>query len=362
MRFIDKGDAELVAYEEKKYEEKLAPYLDKKEALEAKYFRNEYDTIIKKGNPNGIKITGKDIKYYAKIEYQRYYSYLDANEEFSKVFKHNNEVQKEINGLKKCIVENNKLGKESLNKELEKKIENLDKFGYQRDRYGVIIKDGAVRKDNQMHAHIIVHRYDKDKELKLSPMANHRGGTHKLDGKEVRGGFDRNNFRVRCEGTFDKKFGYNRSLDKSLKGRQLQRNLSKGNQALMLLSNPKQFAINQAKKAVAEIITGQVMKSRLSGQDLKNSYKIEAEVRQQSREVLKMMGYSRAIKNPTEFPKKLQNELEKKATEAIAKKIGEDVSKFAGAAQLSTPVSTAVKIAKDVIKMVAKQMSQGMGI
>ncbi len=63
--------------------------------------------------------------------------------------------------------------------------------------------------DEQMHAHIIVSRKDLSNRIKLSPQTNHRDTKKGV----VKGGFDRTSFFQNAEISFDKLFGYNRSLE-----------------------------------------------------------------------------------------------------------------------------------------------------
>jgi hypothetical protein len=63
-----------------------------------------------------------------------------------------------------------------------------------------------------MHAHIIVSRKDRSNTRKLSPKTNHTG---KKNCGNVKGGFDRTDFFRKCESSFDKRTGYDRSPEQT---------------------------------------------------------------------------------------------------------------------------------------------------
>ncbi|MSK65078.1 clindamycin resistance transfer factor BtgB, partial [Escherichia coli] len=66
--------------------------------------------------------------------------------------------------------------------------------------------------DSDMHAHIIVSRKDRSNTRKLSPKTNHTG---KKNCGNVKGGFDRTDFFRKCETSFDKSTGYDRSPEQT---------------------------------------------------------------------------------------------------------------------------------------------------
>lgn len=82
-------------------------------------------------------------------------------------------------------------------------------------------KSGALKPGLQGHVHILVSRKDAANKLKLSPLANERGGdgpsTARLNGRAVRRGFDRDAFKERCERGFDRQHGYERPLEQSFR-------------------------------------------------------------------------------------------------------------------------------------------------
>lgn len=104
-------------------------------------------------------LEGKDIVWYAKIEYQRIYKMNDK------------------------IPSDKKKGDE---------------------------KDGL-----QTHIHVIVSRKTADKKRLISPLANERGKTYKIGDKQMIKGFDRNIYKEKCEKLFDELFSYPRKMEET---------------------------------------------------------------------------------------------------------------------------------------------------
>ncbi len=101
--------------------------------------------------------SGNQLRYFAKIEHQRFYKGIDPE------------------------VKNNQ------------------------------VKSGQKKEGLQTHIHIIVSRKDKEQRFKLSPLANEKNSTKsKLNGESVKRGFDRNLFNIKAETVFDKNFNYQR--------------------------------------------------------------------------------------------------------------------------------------------------------
>ncbi len=74
-------------------------------------------------------------------------------------------------------------------------------------------KSGEPKKGLQTHVHITVSRMHKDYRINLSPLANARSSENLiLNGRKVKGGFDRSNWKQLNEDSFDKMFQYKRSL------------------------------------------------------------------------------------------------------------------------------------------------------
>lgn len=76
------------------------------------------------------------------------------------------------------------------------------------------VNSGEPKKGLQTHVHITVSRMHKEYRINLSPLANARNSENLvLNGRKVRGGFDRSNWKQLNEDSFDKMFKYERSLE-----------------------------------------------------------------------------------------------------------------------------------------------------
>ncbi len=79
-------------------------------------------------------------------------------------------------------------------------------------------KSGQLKPGLNTHVHITVSRMHKYYRISLSPLANARSSKNLvLNGKSIKGGFDRSNWKQLNEDTFDKHFNYNRALDEKFK-------------------------------------------------------------------------------------------------------------------------------------------------
>ena len=75
-------------------------------------------------------------------------------------------------------------------------------------------KSGEPKKGLQTHVHITVSRMHKDYRINLSPLANARSSENLvLNGRKIKGGFDRSNWKQLNEDSFDKMFEYKRGLE-----------------------------------------------------------------------------------------------------------------------------------------------------
>ncbi|MEH0152674.1 DUF5712 family protein [Limibacter armeniacum] len=89
------------------------------------------------------------------------------------------------------------------------KIERQRKYkGTDKEVQDGNVKRGTLKPGDQTHVHILIRRKGADKKTHLSPLTNHRSTKEGV----VMGGFDRSQFKQRCEEQFDKQFGYNRSV------------------------------------------------------------------------------------------------------------------------------------------------------
>ena len=73
------------------------------------------------------------------------------------------------------------------------------------------VKSGDLKPGNQMHVHVIVSRKDRYNDKQFSPLSNHR---HTQFGP-VKGGFDRKSFYMEAERRFDKLFDYPRTPEET---------------------------------------------------------------------------------------------------------------------------------------------------
>lgn len=151
----------------------------------AREVMKEYAENFNKG------LSEKDIKYYGKIEYNRYYTHEDP------------EVKQ---GLR---------------------------------------KRGEVKEGNHMHAQLIVSRKTADNGRLISPMTNHRGSNTSHSQKF--GQFDRLNFTERCEKAFDRTFSYERELTETFQYRKVMLNGSVHERADMIVAE-RNLQTKQAKE------------------------------------------------------------------------------------------------------------------
>ncbi|GAB1858323.1 hypothetical protein MHTCC0001_31600 [Flavobacteriaceae bacterium MHTCC 0001] len=75
------------------------------------------------------------------------------------------------------------------------------------------VKSGGLKKGLQSHVHIIVSRRDKNQYMKLDPTTKEKFTQRKIGNNSYTVGFDRKMWIVNNEKTFDKAFGYNRTLN-----------------------------------------------------------------------------------------------------------------------------------------------------
>ncbi|WP_421805766.1 MobB family relaxase [Flagellimonas sp.] len=280
---------------------------------------DEYAKNFNRQYKDGRSLTGNDIMYFAKIEHER--TYKHGEKRFEKEMQHNKTIQKKVYIAKRDI---DTIADPILKNEKLSEIKKLEKE-YIRNSEGTIIKEGAKKDGNNLHAHIIISRMDKSQTMKLSPMANHKQSKNKLDGKEVSIGFNRDAFVASGEKLFDKKFEYERPPE-------YQYNYYKEAKQIRALSNvlhlrnPQAFAKMAVKRAMHEMIKDKTLQ--------------------------KQLGY--VMKDPRKIPRQTLQKLETKAIESVVKAMG------AGA--YTNPVTAGVQVAKQVITTTAKVVSKGMGI
>ncbi|WP_136468029.1 MobB family relaxase [Flagellimonas onchidii] len=160
------------------------------------------------------KKTVDDIKYYAKIEHERFYKETDKkiqeNQPYAnKILELKNEIRQIERGEQKGNVDRLKLRIAKLEREAP----------YQQN--GKRIVNGMKKEGHQTHIHIIVSRRDMTNSYSLSPGSKYKASETELNGKDIKRGFDRDKFFKTAEKTFDKKFGYDRNFVESYRGKNL---------------------------------------------------------------------------------------------------------------------------------------------
>lgn len=223
---------------------------------------------------------GSDLVYFAKVETVREYKHVDP------LVKENKAIGFEIFQLKNKIDALNKHGKASEVGTIEKNIKDLESQ-YHRQGDG-IIKTGLKKEGLQLHVHVVVSRNNATQKTKLSPLSKSRGGIQKLNGKDVRQGFNHEKFKEDVNTLFasnyqyqsNKKEQYNSknissvagaSIAQKAKGKAvstLKNELSQGHfseerkvlnrtqDLVQVLMNPKQKALSLVKQKFLEILKG----------------------------------------------------------------------------------------------------------
>ncbi len=161
---------------------------------------------------NGRPVTINDIKYYAKIEHQRTFKGTDRE------IKENQPYATKILQLKSEI-RNVQEGRATGNiKGMQMKISRLEKEAPHQQNNKRIVQ-GMPKGGNQSHIHIIVSRKDASNTFSLSPGSKHKASEVEMHGKNVKRGFNRDQFFEKAEKTFDKAFYYQRNFAETYKAR-----------------------------------------------------------------------------------------------------------------------------------------------
>ena len=153
-----------------------------------------------------------DIKYYAKIEHSRSFKGTERqvreNQPYAtKILQLKSEVRKIETGLMQGSIEKR-----------EKEIEKLEAQAPHRQD-GKRIVQGMPKAGNQSHIHIIVSRKDASNSFSLSPGSKYKASEVWMNGKQIKRGFNRDQFFDRAEKTFDKSFDYQRNFVETYKTR-----------------------------------------------------------------------------------------------------------------------------------------------
>lgn len=220
VREIDGNTAKLKKKEPKFYSITVSPSKRELRKLQnnsedlKKYTRELMKDYVASFNReiNGRPVTVDDIKYFAKIEHQRTFKGTDVqvreNQPFAtKILELKQEVRRIQQGKATGNIERLKLKIGKLEKEAPHQLN------------GKRIVQGMKKPGNQSHIHIIVSRKDASNKFSLSPGNKHKASEVEMHGKNVKRGFDRDQFFERAEKTFDKTFGYRRNYAESYKAK-----------------------------------------------------------------------------------------------------------------------------------------------
>lgn len=219
----------------------------------------------------GRELKAEDLRWFAKIEYNRTYSYDDHK--YTDTYQHNRANELKISNLRGEL--ETASVKEKI--KIEDKIANLQKE-YIKNEKGLVIKPGVDKDGLQTHIHVIISRKDELGKMSLSPFANARKAENELNGKKVAIGFDRDDFTKRCETRFDLSFDYVRGINESIKPLRIpditkyspqaivykaaysvvseavnnNEKVMKGLTNVKNMANPKEFLIKQVSKEIAK--------------------------------------------------------------------------------------------------------------
>lgn len=145
----------------------------------------------------------QDLLWFGMVEKDRYWKSQDSE------VRTNSKLDKQIEALRRQANDSNE-------KEIARKIAVLEKK-YVREcqvRPGgskEILRPMMPKAGDNWHVHVAVSRRDITNSINLSPNANGRGSKkHRLNGKSVRVGFNRETFKINCEHIFDRQFAHTR--------------------------------------------------------------------------------------------------------------------------------------------------------
>ncbi|MCL6296587.1 MobB family relaxase [Jejuia spongiicola] len=205
------------------------------------------------------KKTVDDIKYYAKIEYERFYKETD------KKIQENQAYANKIMELKKEIRQIERGEEIGSVDRLKLRIVKLEREA-PHQKNGKRIVNGMKKEGHQTHIHIIVSRRDMTNSYSLSPGSKYRASETDLNGKDVKRGFNRDKFFKAAEKTFDKKFEYNRNFVESYQGKNLYAKDPKKFFAVMagLPTTEKQVAFKLLRKSRVQIPSIPTNKAQLA--------------------------------------------------------------------------------------------------
>ncbi|WP_423819633.1 MobB family relaxase [Salinimicrobium sp. TIG7-5_MAKvit] len=192
----------------------------------------------------GKPVSIENLKFFAKIEYQRSYHHYD------KEIRENSPYMKQIVKLEHDLVKIRRGDMDGDSQKVRKEISRLIKE-IPHTIGGKPIKEGMLKPGLQTHVHVIVSRKDATNRYSLSPGSKYRSSTVEMHGRTVRRGFDRNQFFQSAERTFDRMFQYQRNyVEKYTSRKELQKNPGLYYSKLMRLPvNERQLAFNLLRTA-----------------------------------------------------------------------------------------------------------------
>ncbi|ORL43502.1 MobB family relaxase [Zunongwangia atlantica] len=182
---------------------------------------------------DGGAVQPSDIKYYAKLETQRYFKGTDWQ------VKENQPYASQILALKNQQRKIDRGEEQGSITKLQKQIDRLEQQAPHKIN-GLRISQGMAKPGNQSHIHIIVSRKDASNLYGLSPGSKYKASEVMMNGKLVKRGFDRDRFFASAEKIFDQKFQFQRNYVESYASRKL------------FLKQPKSYMQQLAKLPTAQ--------------------------------------------------------------------------------------------------------------
>lgn len=164
---------------------------------------------------NSIK-SNKDILWFGVVENDRYWKKNDE-----KVIANKN-IDKKISQIDTQLAHNYHPDLDREKVELYKQYhrENV----YRDGGSNAIIREMMPKSGENWHVHVVVSRRDAHNKTSLSPNSNCKWtDSHKINGQKVVAGFNRDQFKLKCENKFDGKFNYRRLFTESYEAAKLKR-------------------------------------------------------------------------------------------------------------------------------------------
>ena len=189
------------------------------------------------------KVTVDDIKYYAKIEYERTFR------GFEKKVQENAPYRKQMAKLWNDMAKVERGELQGNPQAIQKEIDHLYREAPHKIN-GQMVVEGMKKEGVQSHIHIIVSRKDMTNTFSLSAGAKFKASETILHGKKVKQGFHRDQFYQSAEKTFDRMFAYDRNFMEKYNTKKLYRQDPKKFVAILmgLPNNEKQLALQLLRK------------------------------------------------------------------------------------------------------------------